>query len=169
MRWTTSVGVVSVLLAISGCAVGYRSMTGSGRYSTASRPHGSYFCYDCHGYRYFDPYYDWCAGYGFRYPWNQHPQTLAVYRERYVRIREVHPEYGRYRYKPGYRSSGRYKEARNYEVWRAQDSRERSSEGSTRRRDRSISDPPREQSKPGEKQPAGGDRKSLLVGGGVSI
>ena len=168
MRWTTSVGVVFVLLAISGCVYGYRSANISGRYSTASRPHGSYFCYDCHGYRYFDPYYDWCAGYGFRYRWNQYPKTLAVYRERYVRIREAHPEYGRYRYKPGYRNSGRYKEARDYEVWRDQDSRERSSERSTRRRDRST-DSPRDDGKPGEKQPVGGDRKSSPGRGGVSI
>ena len=172
MRWTTTVGLLAGLLAISGCVYGYRSVAVSGRYSTSSRPHGSYFCYDCHGYRYFDPYYDWCAEYGFRYRWSQHPQTLALYRERYVRIREVHPEYGRYRYKPGYRSSDRYRQDRDYEVWRDEDSRERSSKRSferSRRRDRSESNPPRERDTSGKKQRKGDDRKSSSRRGGDLI
>jgi len=97
-------------------------------YSASSRPDNSYFCDDCHGYRYFDPYYDWCANHGFRYAWAAHPKVLGLYRERYVTIREHHPEYGRYRYQPGYRSSPRYREARDYEDWKS--GRSSSSEGS---------------------------------------
>jgi len=166
MRWTTSVGLIAGLLVLSGCVYGYRSVSVGGRYSTASRPSGSYFCYDCHGYRYFDPYYDWCANYGFRYRWAQHPQTLALYRERYVRIREVHPEYGRYRYRTGYRGSTRYREGRDYEAWRSEGARERSIERSSRRRDGSESTPPRERGKSGKKQRKDGDRKSSPGRGG---
>jgi len=87
------------------------------RYSTASRPDASYYCYDCHGYRYFDPYYDWCTYYGFRYRWTEHPRAIAVYRERYVRIRENHPDYGRFRYREGYRNTPRYRDERDYDQW----------------------------------------------------
>ena len=115
MRWTSWIGLAAGLLAASGCAVGYRQVVYGAPYSIASRPHASYFCYDCHGYRYFDPYYDWCANYGYRYVWAAHPQVVRLYRERYVRIREQHPEYGRYRYPPGYRSSPRYRDERLYD------------------------------------------------------
>lgn len=85
----------------------------------SGRPHPSYYCYDCHGNRYFDPYYDWCAGYGFRFPWSRHPEAIGVYRSRYLRIREAHPEYGRYRYRAGYRETRRYREPKSYEAWRS--------------------------------------------------
>lgn len=112
-------GLAAGLLGLSGCYYGYQAAYFGSPYSTASRPHASYFCYDCHGYRYFDPYYDWCASYGFRYAWTAHPQVVHLYRERYVRIRVQHPEYGRYRYQPGYRSSTRYREERDYDDWRS--------------------------------------------------
>jgi hypothetical protein len=118
MTWTRGVAVVAGLLAVSGCVYGYQSVSLGARYSASSRPDASYYCYDCHGYRYFDPYYDWCPDYGFRYRWSAHPRTMLVYRERYVRIREAHPDYGRYRYKPGYRGSIRYRESRDYDAWR---------------------------------------------------
>jgi hypothetical protein len=117
MRWTAVAGHVAALLVISGCAYGYRSAVVGG-YSADSRPDASYFCYDCHGYRFFDPYYDWCVHYGFRYRWADHAQVGRLYRERYVRIRVTHPEYGRYRYRPGYRASTRYREALDYDAWR---------------------------------------------------
>jgi hypothetical protein len=119
MRWTAWIGVAAVLVGLSGCYYGYRTVAVDARYSAVSRPHASYYCYDCHGYRYFDPYYDWCARYGFRYGWSAHPQVVHLYRQRYVRIREAHPEYGRYRYKPGYRSSTRYRDERDYDSWKS--------------------------------------------------
>lgn len=119
MRWTGWVGLVAGLAGLSGCYYGYRTVRLEGRYSTASRPHPTYYCYDCHGYRYFDPYYDWCTYYGFRYRWTAHPQVVHLYRERYVRIREQHPEYGRYRYRPGYKSTTRYREERDFDKWRS--------------------------------------------------
>ena len=120
MRWTSWMGMAMGILALAGCGYGYgyRMVAVQARYSTASRPHASYFCYDCHGYRYFDPYYDYCANYGFRYRWSAHPQAVTLYRDRYVRIKESHPDYGRYRYREGYRAAPRYREPQDYEVWR---------------------------------------------------
>lgn len=118
MRWTGWIAIVTGLLALAGCGYGYRMIGVQARYSTASRPDPSYFCYDCHGYRYFDPYYDYCSSRGFRYRWSDHPRSMVVYRDRYVRIKEAHPDYGRYRYKPGYRSAERYREPEDYESWR---------------------------------------------------
>src|SRR3990172_2540103 len=119
MRWTRAMGIAAGLLTLAGCGYGYRMVAVQARYSTASRPHASYFCYDCHGYRYFDPYYDYCANYGFRYRWSEHPQARVIYRDRYVRIKETHPDYGRYRYREGYRAGSRYREPRDYELWRS--------------------------------------------------
>lgn len=119
VRWTSGVAVAAGLFGLTGCYYGYQDAYYGSTYSVASRPHGSYFCYDCHGYRFFDPYYDWCAGYGFRYAWSAHPQVVRLYRERYVSIREQHPEYGRYRYTPGYRSLPRYRKDRDYDRWKS--------------------------------------------------
>ena len=114
MRWTAGVGLLGSAITLGGCVYGYGSMV-QANYSSSSRPHPSYYCYDCHGYRYFDPYYDYCVSNGFRYRWNEQPRVVSMYRERYVRIREYHPDYGRYRYSPDYRSSTRYREGRRYE------------------------------------------------------
>ena len=119
MRWTTWIGFAVGLMGLSGCYYGYQAMYFGDAFSSSSRPHPSYFCYDCHGYRFFDPYYDWCANYGFQFRWAAHPQVVHLYRERYVRIREQHPEYGRYRYQPRYRSSTRFREERDYDTWRS--------------------------------------------------
>lgn len=118
MRWTTGIGLVAGALALSGCVYGYRTVSLGGRYSMESRPDGSYYCYDCHGYRFFDPYYDYCSYYGFRYRWGEHPRAGALYRQRYVRIRQAHPEYGRYRYQEDYRASTRYRAPADYDEWR---------------------------------------------------
>ncbi len=120
MRWTQVKVAVVVLAVLPGCAlrVGSRhSPTAS--YASSQRPSPSYYCYDCHGYRYLDPYYDWCAGYGFRYAWGHHPETVRAYRERYVRIKEQNPTYGRYRYPAEYREQRRYRDPPDYESWRA--------------------------------------------------
>jgi hypothetical protein len=135
LRWTRWSGLVAGLGILSGCAYGYRGVAQEGRYSSASRPDASYYCYDCHGYRYFDPYYDWCVRYGFRYAWNDHPRTTSVYRQRYVRIKESHPDYGRYRYPAGYRRDTRYREARDYDSWR---SRPRERDDSRRERTKDV-------------------------------
>ncbi len=88
-------------IALGGCVYGYGTMVQA---STTARPRAriaTYYCYDCHGYRYFDPYYDYCVGNGYRYRWSDQPRVVALYRERYVRIKETHPDYGRYRYRAG--------------------------------------------------------------------
>lgn len=120
MRWTGWIAVAAGLLVLAGCGYGYRTLGAQARYSAASRPESSYFCYDCHGYRYFDPYYDFCETQGFRYRWANHPRSMIVYRDRYVRIKEAHPDYGRYRYRPGYQSASRYREPRDYASWRGE-------------------------------------------------
>ncbi|HEY2954269.1 MAG TPA: hypothetical protein VGK89_03335 [Candidatus Eisenbacteria bacterium] len=118
-RWTRGATVAAALVALSGCVAGFRLTTIDNGLADSSRPQASYYCYDCHRDRYFDPYYDWCAYYGFRYDWAGHPEAVALYRERYPRIKEAHPDYGRYRYRAGYRGTRRYREPRSYEAWRS--------------------------------------------------
>src|SRR5262249_11662909 len=120
MQWTRWTVLIGSSLGLGGCLYGDQAIVVSDRYRPLTRPESSYFCYDCHGYRLFDPYYDCCAYYGFRYAWDAHPGATILYRQRYVRIKENHPEYGRYRYRSGYRSSPRYSEGRDYENWRQQ-------------------------------------------------
>jgi hypothetical protein len=119
VRWTQVTGVAVLFAVLPGCAiwVGSRSPAVSS-YASSERPSESYYCYDCHGNRYLDPYYDWCVGYGFRYAWDRHPETVRVYRERYVRIKEQNPSYGRYRYRAAYREQRRYREPQDYDSWR---------------------------------------------------
>ena len=111
-RW---IAALAALVTVAGCAAGMAAVDAG---HPAGRPHPSYYCYDCHGYRYFDPYYDWCVGYGFRYRWSAYPEVNDLYRARYLRIRESHPEYGRYRYRAGYREARRYREPASYEAWK---------------------------------------------------
>jgi hypothetical protein len=115
--WTRRVAAAAVLFALAGCTAGIRYAAVDSVAAAKARPHSSYYCYDCHGYRYFDPYYDWCAGYGFRYRWSGHPEVTGLYRARYLEIRETHPEYGRYRYRAGYRENRRYRHPPSYEGW----------------------------------------------------
>jgi hypothetical protein len=168
MRWTGWVGLLVALLALAGCGYGFQMVGVQARYSTASRPHASYFCYDCHGYRYFDPYYDYCVDYGFRYPWSQYPQVVSIYRDRYVRIREGHPEYGRYRYREDYRATPRYREPRDYDVWRG-------GPGEKPAVDRARHKREKEEGRPGTKERKGDERKGprdkgsrLTLPGGTS-
>ena len=120
MRWMQVAGAAAVLAVLPGCAiwVGTQSPRAES-YASSGRPTASYYCYDCHGYRYLDPYYDWCAGYGFRYAWNDHPEAVRVYRERYLRIKQQNPSFGHYRYPAEYREKRRYREPRDYDSWRA--------------------------------------------------
>lgn len=117
MRWTGLAGAAAGLLALSGCVYVYQSVGVRTRYAYADRPEPSYYCYDCHGYRYFDPYYDWCVRYGFRYAWVDHPQVNEIYRDRYVRIKEEHPDYGSYRYRARYQEEPRYRDPADYDRW----------------------------------------------------
>ena len=120
MRWTQAAGAAVLLAMLPGCAAWVASRyPAAATYSSAGRPVSSYYCYDCHGYRYLDPYYDWCAGYGFRYAWGDHPEAVRVYRERYVRIKQQNPSYGRYRYPAEYRGQRRYREPPDYDSWRS--------------------------------------------------
>jgi hypothetical protein len=112
-------GAAVALALLAGCGVWVQSRyPATASYDVAGRPVPGYYCYDCHGYRYFDPYYDWCVNYGFRFAWDRHPDAVRIYRERYVRIKEQNPTYGRYRYSAGYRGERRYREPRDYDVWR---------------------------------------------------
>lgn len=125
MRWTGGLGLAAGALGLTSCVYGYQSVSLAGGYSAESRPDRTYYCYDCHGYRFFDPYYDYCSYYGFRYSWDDHPATSALYRQRYVRIRQAHPEYGRYRYQEDYRGADRYREPASYDQWRQSGDRDR--------------------------------------------
>jgi len=164
MRWTSVAAVVAALLGLSGCVYGYRAAFVQARYSGESRPDASYYCYDCHGYRFFDPYYDWCSYHGFRYRWADHPRAGLLYRERYVRIREIHPEYGRHRYRPGYRASSRYREAPDYETWRREGGGSRSVQPTIRRRGTEPREPEQERGKT-KKRGAGGHQPPSRSGG----
>jgi hypothetical protein len=173
MRWTGWVAIVAGLLALAGCGYGYRTILVQGRYSAASRPDASYFCYDCHGYRYFDPYYDYCDGRGFRYRWADHPRAMIVYRDRYVRIKEAHPDYGRYRYRSGYKSGERYRDPRDYESWRREvkaGSAPEAKPGRDRKvREKDVPEPGKKRERKGEKRKGPRDNGSrLTLPGGVS-
>ena len=115
---TRRVAAAAVLFALAGCTAGIRYAAVDAHDAVLARPHPSYYCYDCHANRYFDPYYDCCAGYGFRYRWSGHPEVTRLYRARYLEIRERHPEYGRYRYRAGYRENRRYRHPPSYEGWK---------------------------------------------------
>jgi hypothetical protein len=111
-------GGAAALALLSGCAVWVESRYPvPATYDVSGRPVSSYYCYDCHGFRYFDPYYDWCVSYGYRYAWDRNPDAVTVYRDRYVRIKEQNPKFGRYRYRAGYRDARRYREPADYESW----------------------------------------------------
>ena len=155
MRWTSWAAVAAGLAALAGCGYGYRMVTVQARYSTDSRPDASYFCYDCHCFRYFDPYYDYCVRYGFQYRWSRHPQTVTIYRDRYVRIKESHPDYGRYRYRDGSRAGPRYREPRDYEAWRS-GPRAKPSAGSPGRK---MKDREKDRDKPGSTKDRKGDQR----------
>jgi len=173
MRWTGWIAIAGGLLALVGCGYGYRTMIVQARYSTSSRPDASYFCYDCHGYRYFDPYYDYCDGNGFRYRWADHPRAMIVYRDRYVRIREAHPDYGRYRYRSGYKSAEQYRDPRDYESWRREpkvSSAPEAKPGRERKvREKDAQEPGKKKERKGEKRKGPRDEGSrLTLPGGVS-
>src|SRR5262245_27812335 len=173
MRWTGWIAIVGGLLALVGCGYGYRTILVQGRYSASSRPDASYFCYDCHGYRYFDPYYDYCDGQGFRYRWADHPRAMIVYRDRYVRIKEAHPDYGRYRYRSGYKSADRYRDPRDYESWRRDvnvGSAPEVKPGRDRKvREKDVPEPGKKKDRKGEKRKGPRDEGSrLTLPGGMS-
>jgi hypothetical protein len=122
MRVTVVIGLGATLGAICGCAYGFRGAMTAG-YSAAHRPESSYYCYDCHGYRYFDPYYDWCTSHGFRYDWGRHPRAVSVYRKRYLGLRKANRDFGRYSYPEDYRARPHYRTPRDYESWRLEQGR----------------------------------------------
>jgi hypothetical protein len=173
MRWTGWAAIAGGLLLLAGCGYGYRMVGVQARFSASSRPDPSYFCYDCHGYRYFDPYYDYCAGEGFRYRWADHPRAMIVYRDRYVRIREAHPDYGRYRYRQGYRTAERYRAPRDYEAWRhevKQGSAPEARKGRERKvREKEAPEPGKTKERKGEQRKGPRDNGSrLTLPGGLS-
>jgi hypothetical protein len=157
MQATRWAGAAVTMVLLLGCAYGYRSVRIGGRYSAANRPDASYFCYDCHGYRYFDPYYDWCTNFGFRYDWNRYPRVVAVYRQRYLRIREANRDFGRYAYPDDYRSRTRYRMPRDYEAWKQEQRPQR--DGPARPADRQHKTREQKRGEPGRNtdRPSGGD------------
>src|SRR2546422_5758487 len=111
------VQVLAALVLVAGCAYAVRSSSPTAAYWSANRPVAGYYCYDCHGYRYFDPYYDWCPNYGFVYHWERSPQAGQIYRERYVALKSKDRSLGRVRYSTGYRATRRYREPVDFESW----------------------------------------------------
>jgi hypothetical protein len=111
------IALVVLAALLSGCVYAYHSTAVAPRFATEQRPDPSYFCYDCHGYRFFDPYYDWCPPYGFAYRWDR-PRMQRIYRERYVALKRQDRRLGRFEYPEGYRSTRRYREPRDYMSWR---------------------------------------------------
>jgi hypothetical protein len=94
---------------VAGCAGPYGggAAVSFGYASRPGRPHPRYYCADCHGVRYFDPYYDLCMRYGYRFDWRSSPDVVDVYRRDYVAIRRADPHVGKYRYPRGARESAR--------------------------------------------------------------
>jgi len=86
------------------------------------RPYSSYFCYDCHGYTYFDPYYDYCANFGFRIDWGHRTPLWRYYTRHHNTIvwKMGHPQY---KYKYDYREGPKYKSPSSYERWKQTDGR----------------------------------------------
>ena len=175
MRWTRWAGLTGGLAIVAGCGFGFRTAPVTSHYSSQTRPEGSYFCYDCHGYRYFDPYYDYCNGYGFRYHWSRHPEAMAIYRERYVRIKESHPDYGSYRYREGYQTNPQYQEPRDYESWRTEGkpapgmNQEHKAKGSEKQKEKDRGDTGRTKGRKGDERRGPRDFGSRLsLRGGTS-
>jgi hypothetical protein len=117
MAGTSRIGFLALLLFATGCVYASRSVRPEPRLWAGGRPAAGYYCYDCHGYRFFDPYYDWCPYFGFAYHWAQSPELIRTYRERYVALKARDRRLGRWRYPSGYRVSRRYREPRDYEGW----------------------------------------------------
>jgi hypothetical protein len=134
MRWTSGASLAVGALALSGCVYGYQNVAPAAQYSMDSRPDGSYYCYDCHGYRFFDPYYDYCSYYG-SLPLGRHPHERRL-SPALPRIRTAHPEYGRYRYREDYRASTRYRVPASYEEFRREESGDRARDADMERHDR---------------------------------
>ena len=94
-----------------------------GHHGYYARPHSQYYCYDCHGYTYFDPYYDYCIHYGFRFRWDSYPSLRRYHREHYPVIVKKTPHYGEYKYKPDYRRDRRYQKPPDFETWKKTEGR----------------------------------------------
>jgi hypothetical protein len=117
MSGTSRVGFIAILLLASGCVYASQAVRPEPRLWAGGRPATGYYCYDCHGYRFFDPYYDWCPYYGFAYRWDRSPELIRTYRERYVALKARDRRLGHWRYPNGYRISRRYREPRDYAGW----------------------------------------------------
>jgi len=91
---------------------------GYGHHGYYGNPVPQYYCYDCHGYRYFDPYYDYCSYYGFRFDWYTHPSVHRYYREHHTIIVRDTPHFGDYKYKSNYRHDSNYRRPSDYQTWK---------------------------------------------------
>lgn len=116
----------AALPVVVGCVAyvhgGFPIVIGSPHHQYYARPHASYYCYDCHGYTYFDPYYDYCLNFGFRVDWGRHTPLWRYYSRHHDTI-VMKMGYPAYRYKYNYREGPRYKSSVNYEKWKKTDGR----------------------------------------------
>jgi len=167
MNWRRGATAGAALIALSGCVASFRLASVEAGSGYSGRPEPSYYCYDCHRDRFFDPYYDWCAYYGFRYDWNVHPQVVGLYRERYPRIKESHPEYGRYRYRSDYQITRRYREPRDYDTWRSAEGARGGERGRVREKRPHVPDRDQEQRKGRERREPGGEKPGDSLTEGV--
>ncbi len=128
LPWIILVAACGIVVpALVGCVAyvhgGFPIVIGSphDRYYHA-RPYSGYFCYDCHGYTYFDPYYDYCMHFGFRIDWGHRTPLWRYYNRHHdtIVMRMGHPTY---RYKYDYREGPRYKGPVRYEQWRKTEGR----------------------------------------------
>lgn len=131
-RWPLALLFLAVALPLIGGCVAYIHSTlpiviGTGDHyghpAYYGRPSPQYYCYDCHGYTYFDPYYDFCTYYGFRFQWDTHPSVTRYYREHYDVIHRDTPHFAEYKYKPDYRREFQYSRPPDYQTWKKTEGR----------------------------------------------
>ena len=85
-------GRIDAPRALAGRGASVRIAVAGPGHPATGRPHPSDYCYDCHGYRYFDADYDWCVGDGFDDGRGRHPEVTTLERARCLGIRESDPE-----------------------------------------------------------------------------
>ena len=111
--------LLGVVLSTSlGCMAIIHQRYHAPRYSPHARPFPRYYCYDCHAYEYFEPYYDFCVRYGFAFRWDDCRSCRSYYEKHYVKIRKRYPRKHVYKYKSDYRKDRRYRVPTDYDVWK---------------------------------------------------
>lgn len=118
---------VTLPLVAGGCVAYIHTrvpiVVGAGPHYYHGRPHRNYVCYDCHGYTYFDPYYDFCVQYGFRVNWDRSTSLYKYYWRNRAAIRTKPGWSSKYKYRADYRFAPKYKTPTDYETWKKTDGR----------------------------------------------